>query len=396
MEEIEESFKESSYCTTWGTAVVQIENPKISLKISLANNTIRQIVHVSASGENIRLKLSNKSGETNLEIKEITIADSISQGTGNIDIKSLSSIFFNGKKNIIIPPGEEIYSDTIPYHLKALSEIAISIYFGETPEKSTGHKNSYTFSFIDNGNKVHEQKISLKNEISHWYFISAIEVYSNPIKKAIVCFGDSITDGTGSIPNKKNRWIDLLSEKLHLNKETSEIAVVNKGIGGNKITKQGLNRYSYDVLQVKGVIYIIVLFGINDISCLKKVTSSDIISAYKKLIKEAHNNNIFIYGGTILPFGKNKEFSEKKEKIRQEVNNWIRNTKKEEGGFDYFFDFDKLIRDPNNHTIMYEDYARFDGIHPNEKGHQILAQAFDNLEIFTIEPNFDKDSNVIK
>ena len=70
MEEIEESFKESSYCTTWGTAVVQIENPKISLKISLANNTIRQIVHVSVSGENIRLKLSNKSGETNLEIKE--------------------------------------------------------------------------------------------------------------------------------------------------------------------------------------------------------------------------------------------------------------------------------------------------------------------------------------
>ena len=106
---------------------------------------------------------------------------------------------------------------------------------------------------------------------------------------------------------------------MHLNKETSEIAVVNKGIGGNKITKQGLNRYSYDVLQVKGVSYIIVLFGINDISCLKKVTSSDIISAYKKLIKEAHNNNIFIYGGTILPFGKNKKFSEEKEKIRQEV-----------------------------------------------------------------------------
>jgi hypothetical protein len=103
-------------------------------KVPLSNNSLRQIVHVSASGNNLRLKLSNKIGKTNLEIKEINIADSKSQGTGEIIINTLTYFTFNEEKGVIIPPGKDIYSDTISYNLKPLSEIAISIYFGETPE----------------------------------------------------------------------------------------------------------------------------------------------------------------------------------------------------------------------------------------------------------------------
>ena len=59
------SFDESTYYTTWATAILSTELPKKEL----SNNSLRQIVHISASGENIRLKLSNKQGKTNLEIK---------------------------------------------------------------------------------------------------------------------------------------------------------------------------------------------------------------------------------------------------------------------------------------------------------------------------------------
>ena len=128
------SFDESTYFTTWATAVYQTESPKIEL----TNNSIRQIVHISASGDNLRLRLSNKVGKTKLEIKEATIADSLTQGTGEILTNTLTALTFNGgKTSIVIPPGEELYSDTISYSLKALSEVAISIHFGETPENLT-------------------------------------------------------------------------------------------------------------------------------------------------------------------------------------------------------------------------------------------------------------------
>ena len=377
----EKLFDESTYFTTWATVITE------NTKIPLSNNSLRQIVRVSASGNNLRLKLSNKIGKTNLEIKEINIADSKSQGTGEIIINTLTYLTFNGEKGIIISPGKDIYSDTISYNLKPLSEIAISIYFGETPEILSGHRSSRTDSFIEEGNKINYQKFSNINKIASYFFISAIEVSSLPSKKTIVCFGDSITDGSGSTLNKQNRWIDLLANKLHLNKETIDIAIVNKGSGGNKLTTHGIKRYSDDVLQVKGVTYIIELMGVNDIRS-KNISSDQLISAYKHIIKEAHKNNIFIYGGTILPFGNEKKWNKEKEKKREEVNNWIRTTKSENEGFDAFFDFDKLIKDPNDETKIFKEYDRGDGLHPSPEGHKKIAEAIDKLELFTKEPNF--------
>ena len=74
--------------------------------------------------------------------------------------------------------------------------------------------------------------------------------------------------------------------------------------------------------------YIIVLIGVNDIKS-KNINSSQIISAYKKIIEEAHKNKIFIYAGTIIPFGNFKKWNKEFEIKRQEVNNWIKSTKSE-------------------------------------------------------------------
>lgn len=75
-------------------------------------------------------------------------------------------------------------------------------------------------------------------------------------------------------------WFTLLSIKLRLNKDTKDISIVNKGINGNKITTQGIERFPYDALQIKSVTYIIILYGVNDINLLN-ATSSEVISAYK-------------------------------------------------------------------------------------------------------------------
>jgi lysophospholipase L1-like esterase len=378
-------------CSTWASTQALLAK-ECNPPIDLSNNSLRQIFKISIGGKRFRIKITNKYGNDSLEIKSISIASINSQGAGQIELNTLKKITFGNNGSISISKGEEINTDIIDYHLPSSSEVAISIHFGETPENLTGHPGSKTYSFIEEGNQVFEKTFSSENKIAHWYIISAIEVSSNPRKKTIVCFGDSITDGTGSTNDKQNRWPDLLSTKLHLNKETSDIAVVNKGIGGNRITTQGLERFSYDVLKVKGVSHIIVLYGVNDINHLN-ATSAEIISAYKNIISQAHKNNIFIYAGTILPYGKHGSWTDKREKNRQEANAWIRNTKKEDGGFDGFFDFDELIRDPENPHAMYSAYDCGDGLHPSPEGYQQLVQAIDNLEIFNQVPDSD-DQNI--
>ena len=50
--------------------------------------------------------------------------------------------------------------------------------------------------------------------IASWFLLSRVEVMAPEAVGAIVAFGDSITDGTGSTVNANNRWPDLLARRL--------------------------------------------------------------------------------------------------------------------------------------------------------------------------------------
>jgi len=372
-------FEESTYFTTWATSIYALKNYHKNLN----NHSIRQIIRISASGEKIRLKISNKSGESKLEIKKICIADLISKS--QIDTNTIKYLSFNGKNSIIIPKGEEIYSDTIMYNLKPISDVAISIYFGSVPKKKTGHYSSRTYSYIEKGNTITNRIFSEKNKKSSWFFIEALEVSSERPKKTVVFFGDSITDGKSGTGDTRNNYPDIFSAKFHENMKTSELAVINKGIDGDRLSENGIKRYAHDVLKIKGVKYIVVLYGVNDLNALNK-TSSEIISAYKQIIKLAHEKNIYIYSGTILPFSEyicKYLWNTNKEKVRNEVNKWIRTTPPDKGGFDAYFDYDKEMKDPKNATKLAQIYNCGDGIHPSLRGYQKMVECIKDLSLFT-------------
>ena len=374
------SDESSLFCTTWSTSNFKTLKKNLP-PITLSNNSIRQIVRVSIGGTQIRIKFSNIVGTSILKIQKAIISDVKSQGSSEINIDTTKTITFSGKEKININAGQEIYSDTLEYTLKALSEVAISIYFGVVPNELAGHGNSMQNSYIMEENKINDVVFSSDNKTPHWYFIESIEIVSTQQKKTIVCFGDSITEGVGSTIDMHRKWPDKLTEKLQNNKIYSNIAVVNAGIGGNRLCDQGLERFEHDVLNIKGVKYIIVLYGINDMIHLN-TTATEIIEAYKHIIEIAHKNNLYIFAGTILPVGKWFTWIEEREKDRLEVNEWIRNTKKEDGGFDYYFDFDKNLRDNNNQTNLADEYDSGDGLHPSDKGHEAIADTIENLELF--------------
>ena len=285
------SLQEStSFCTTWSTSNVQTLKKNLP-SITLSNNSLRQIFRVSIKGNNIRIKFSNKYGKSILKIQKAIISYSKSQGTSEIIPDTIKSILFSGKEKETINAGEEIYSDILDYSLKPLSEVSISIFFGIVPMELTGHGNSMTNSFIQEGDKITNTIFSSENKTPHWYFVESIEVVSINEQKTIVCFGDSITEGVGSTIDKHNRWPDKLAEKLQKNPIFSNLGVANAGIGGNRICDQGVERFEHDVLNIKGIKYIILLYGINDMIHLN-TTAAEIISAYKNIIEIAHKNNL--------------------------------------------------------------------------------------------------------
>lgn len=87
--------------------------------------------------------------------------------------------------------------------------------------------------------------------------------------------GDSITDGHGATTDGNDRWTDVLAQRLDAHPATSNVAVLNQGIGGNHLLTDGLGpsalaRFDQDVIAQPGVRYLIALEGINDIGKLAR------------------------------------------------------------------------------------------------------------------------------
>jgi lysophospholipase L1-like esterase len=214
----------------------------------------------------------------------------------------------------------------------------------------------------------------------HWYYIVGLDVVADPPISALVTLGDSITDGRGSTTDMNNRWPDDLSRRLQANAGTmGKVAVLNQGIGGNAVLSGGLGptaqaRFMRDVLQMRGVKWLIVFEGVNDLggSSNGATTATQLQTAYGTFADMAHAAGIKVYGATITPLGTNY-YNADRESGRNAVNNWIRTTTK----FDAVIDLDMAVRDPTDATKLLSTYDSGDGLHPSVAGHQKIADTID-------------------
>jgi lysophospholipase L1-like esterase len=377
----------TAWVASWATSQQVPEARNALPDEALANSTLRQTVHISMGGRSWRLRLSNAFGTAPLRIAAAHVARPVAAGSPEIDAASDTPVLFDGRPEVVIPAGADYVSDAFRFEAANGANIAISLYLPAAPRGQTSHPGSRTTSHWAHGNQVAAVKLQDATAFEHWFVIAGLEVEAKAGSAAIAVLGDSIADGRGSTTNANDRWSDVLAARVAAAK--LPLAVLNHGIGGNRLLDDGLGpnalaRLDRDVLGQAGVRYLIVHEGINDLGTFGTQpgpghTDAEhenlvrrMIGAYRQVIERAHARGIKVIGCTVTPYaGPTYHPTPRDEEDRRQVNEWIRTA----GHFDAVVDFDKVVRDPADPLQFIAAYDSGDHLHPSPAGFRAMAGA---------------------
>jgi lysophospholipase L1-like esterase len=356
---------------------------------AITNATIRMIARVTISGDAVRIRLDNTYGTSPLVIGKAYIGERI-QGAA-LAAGSNRQVFFKRAPTVTIPAGGSVESDEVAMKVLAQEDLAVSLYVPDANVRPSQHGGAQVTSYVTmngSGDLASEETAkAFAGTTTSMFWLKAIDVSSSTSTGAIIAFGDSITDGTCSTVDGHDRWEDLVAVRLALddNKRGAYKAVVNEGIGGNTITREGiqpppdstpgLERLDRDVLSHHGVTHVILFMGTNDIR--RDVAAAPVIAGMQDIIKRVKARGLKIIGVTIIPrhnrppVENNTGWDAAKTRIRNEVNQWMR-TKKP---FDALIDFDTVVRDPETPDLIYPPFNCGDGIHPSPRGYFEMGKA---------------------
>jgi lysophospholipase L1-like esterase len=353
------------------------------------DTTLREIVHISIGGPQVRVVFTNEFGTEPLTIGAAHVA--VSQGGSTINLVSAAGLTFGGHTQVIVPPGALVVSDAAEVKVPAGSDLAISFFLpAQAITHLSQHGGADQVSYTAPGNVVGAKALDNATEIRSWQFVKGVDVKVPAQGAAVVAFGDSITDGAYATLNQNARWPDELARRLLANQKTAGIGVLNEGIGGNRILHDNtgpsaLARFDRDVIAQAGVKYAIILEAINDIGHAYDskrpydlVTADDLIAGYIQMVDRAHMHGIKVYIATLTPYVGAGYASPAGEEVRQALNNWIRTT----GKIDGYIDFDKATADPAHPDTFLPAYDHSDHLHPSDPGYKAMGDAID-LSLFT-------------
>jgi len=374
------------WAASWSTAVVPLDEMK-GLPADGGDFTIRQVVRLSSGGRQLRLRFTNALGTAPLRIDGAHVAHSVGAGSAAIAPGSDRAITFDGRPGVAIPPGAIFLSDPIDLPSPALQPLAVSLHLKDAPRTFTVHRAARTTAYVASGDQTAAADLPGAASLVQWTQIAAVDV-SGPAVETVATFGDSITDGSGAGVDRYERWPDVLAQRLQADPKTRHIGVVNAGIGGNRLLKDGngpngLARFDRDVLSLPGLTTVIVLIGVNDIGTLsregqvtvekRQATVEGLAAGYRQLVERAHARNVRVIGATILPFGGTKTYRSDADADadRRAVNQWIRTA----GVFDAVVDFDKVAADPADPSRLLAAFDSGDKLHPSPAGYQAMGSA---------------------
>lgn len=366
----------------WGNAIsVSERRPENYAK----NLTLRYPVKMMLSGEALRITLDNFCGTEAVALTCANIA--VSVGNDAISPDSVRRLTFGGNESAVIAAGEKIVSDPVEFPVRQGEDIAVSLYFRDFTEMRSGVLITGPLSkgYFAIGNQTEETALEpdTSKRTSWFYFLSDIEVLTGSEKRAVICFGDSIT---------AQAWPDYLIQRtLEIGDGTT--SVVRKAASGTRILRQ-YDNITYDSYGLKGAVRfprealvsgadtVIIQHGINDIihpvgeEINRFRPWSDLPSAQEMIdglhmyIETARRYGLKTYLGTLLPIEGWRTYAEFREELRCKVNEWIRTTNETDG----CIDFDRAVCNPQRPQAFAEGFDSGDHLHPSQAAYMRMAE----------------------
>lgn len=356
---------------------------------------IEQIMRVGAAGPRLRLRLSNEFSAETVRFGDVRVSN-LGKACRR-DGAQGRPVRLTGLRNGELAAGAAALSSPAQLRVEAWDCVLVSMDVLNSVAKPTVHRMGLGETVIvplpgspaapQVSGATADPNAASPAPASGWpatsvmrYYLSGIDVEASKPLRAVVAIGDSITDGAGSTAKADHRWPDLLQQRIMA--AGMPRVVVNAGISGNRILKEGtgsslLDRFDRDVLEAPGAGYAIVLEGVNDLGVAVREggtpSSAPLIDGLRQVVAKAHARGVKVIGGTIMPFKGSKSYREDAEKARQEVNAWIRTP----GNFDGFVDFDAAVRDPADPQQLLPAFHGGDFLHPNDAGYRRMAEAID-------------------
>ena len=359
-------------------------SPIAPIPDQIGAQTVRMIVHLSVGGAQLRVQLANAFGYPPLDIGDAHIARSAAGPA--IVVGTDRRLTFGGRRGVRIPPGATVVSDPVDLDAPDGSNLTVSLYVPQVITGLTTHPLGLHTTYILDGNSTAAADPQPLSQNSSYFWLTDVDVLAPAAAATVAAFGDSITDGFATTPNRDLAWPAILYERLRTAGTAAPVAVVNLGISGNRVLHDGagingLARFQRDALARPGVRWVVLLEGINDISFpavpgtppAERISSADLIAGYRLLIDQAHLAGVRVMGATLLPWEGVWTFTPGGEAIRLEVNRWIRTS----GAFDRVVDFDAVTRDPAHPSRLRPQFDSGDHVHPNNAGNRAMADAID-------------------
>ena len=362
----------------WGGAWGYATSPATrSVRGTLPAGTFRFRLQLSQSGDGLALRFTDPEESVPLQIARVSAARAIDAEGFATDPASDRPVRFAGGDGATIAAGQSMASLPVDFAATSGEDVIVSVTTAAPSTTVAGHA-AFPIGF-DEGAPSPDGSGFAAQQLRP--FLSAVLVRNPPTTCTIIALGDSITEGARGVRVGWHGWPGSLAERLTSEQPARHCGVVNMGISGNRLLRDGrgtagIARFDRDVASIPGASYLIVLEGINDIWHAGQpgeppVSAADLIAGYRSLIAAAHAHGLRVIGATLTPGFGSKYLSRDMEEVRQAANTWIRTG----GGFDGVIDFEAAVRDAGSPPAMRPQYDSGDHLHPGDLGYAAMAHA---------------------
>ncbi len=349
----------------------------------LPDVSVRNVVHASVGGTAARVRLSNLFGTVPLILTHATVA--VAAGPGDPDALpgAVAGLTFAGRSAVTVPIGRSVTSDAVRLRVPEGADLLVSTYTPYASGPVTFHPHARQISYTAAGDHTADPDgTAYTGQDPYWRYVTAVDVWTDGARGAVVTLGDSITDGMTSTLGADHRWPDLLAARLLTSASGPRLGVLNAGISGNRLLTaaprgtlwgpSALSRLDRDALSATGVRTLVVDLGINDIlEAPRRTSAAQIVTALRRITRAAHARGIRVVGATLAPFGGHLGWTPATETEREQVNAAIRAGTVD----DAYIDFDHALRDPAAPHRLLPRYDSGDHLHPSDEGYRAMASA---------------------